>query len=128
MYSSPWYNSLTKPPFSPPDWIFTPTWIILYTAIFISLILYITKAAPNKKTGYLYFSAQMILNLLWSFVFFRIQNMALALIVIIFMAIFTFLTIKNFYIASKTSAILLVPYLLWIIFAAYLNAGYLLLN
>ena len=128
MYNSSWYNNLAKPAFAPPDWIFASVWGILYTTILVSFVLYMTKSAPNKKSGYIYFTAQLILNFIWSPVFFIMKNMALALLVIIFMIIFTFLTVKSFFKASKIAGILLLPYFLWICFAAYLNLGYLVLN
>ena len=128
MYNSSWYNSLLKPPFAPPDWLFAPAWIFLYITIFIALIFYILKSAPNKKSGYIYFAIQLILNFAWSPIFFGMQNMLLGLITVIFMIIFTILTVREFYKISKISALLLIPYLLWIIFAAYLNLGYLVLN
>ena len=128
MFNSLWYKNLIKPPFAPPDWVFAPAWAILYTTIFIALILYIRKPAENKKRGYVYFVIQLILNFAWSPVFFGMKNMALGLVVILLMVIFTFLTVKNFFRVSKIAGILLVPYLLWIIFATYLNIGYLVLN
>ena len=128
MFNSLWYKNLIKPPFAPPDWVFAPAWAILYTTIFIALILYIRKPAENKKRGYVYFAIQLVLNFAWSPVFFGMKNMALGLVVILLMVIFTFLTVKNFFRVSKIAGILLVPYLLWIIFATYLNIGYLVLN
>ncbi len=128
MYNSSWYNNLTKPVFAPPDWLFTPVWGMLYTAILGSFIFYMIKSAPNKKAGYIYFAAQLVLNFIWSPIFFIMKNMALALLVIIFMIIFTFLSVKSFFKVSKISGILLFPYFLWICFAAYLNLGYFILN
>lgn len=129
MYNSVWYNSLTKPVLSPPSYIFPPVWSVLYVTIFISLILFIiTKTKISKKNGYIYFFIQMILNLLWSPAFFIMQNIGLALFIVILLDIFVILTIKNFYKVSEISAYLLMPYLIWIIFATYLNASYLILN
>ena len=128
MYNSDWYNSLIKPSFAPPDWIFAPTWGFLYVTILISIILYSIKPAPNKKSGYIFFVLQLFFNFLWSPVFFGMQNMKLGLIIIILMIFFTILTVKAFIKISKESAILLIPYLLWIIFAACLNTGYIIKN
>ena len=128
MYNSRWYNNLIKPPFAPPDWIFAPVWAVLYTMIFISLILYVLKPVKGKKRGYSYFTIQILLNFAWSPIFFGMKNMFLALIIIIFMVIFTYLTLKTFYKVSKIAALLLIPYFLWIIFATYLNLGYLIKN
>ena len=128
MFKSVWYYNLTKPPLAPPDWIFPPVWSILYFSMLVALLLYLFKPTQNKKSGYIYFAVQLILNLLWAIVFFYLKNMFLALIVIILLDIFVILTIKSFYKISKISGLILMPYLLWILFATYLNIGYLVLN
>ena len=128
MFKSVWYYNLTKPPLAPPDWIFPPVWSILYFSMLVALLLYLFKPAQNKKSGYIYFAVQLILNLLWTPVFFYLQNIVLALIVIILLDIFVILTIKSFYKVSKISGLILIPYLIWILFATYLNIGYLVLN
>lgn len=129
MYNSIWFNSLTKPVFNPPAKIFSPVWTILYILIFISLALFIfAKSDFSKRKGYVLFAIQMLLNLLWSPVFFLMQNIGLALFIIILLDIFVLLTAKNFYKISKQAGILLFPYLLWISFATYLNIAYFVLN
>ena len=128
MFKSVWYYNLTKPPLAPPDWIFPPVWSILYFSMLVALLLYLFKPAQNKKSGYIYFAVQLILNLLWAIVFFYLKNMFLALIVIILLDIFVILTIKSFYKVSKISGLILIPYLIWTLFATYLNIGYLVLN
>ena len=128
MYNSEWYNSLTKPFLAPPDWIFQPMWLMLYTTILVSFLIYLFTKDYDKIRGYTYFAIQLILNFLWSTVFFGMKNISLALIVILLIIVFTILTIKEFYSVSKAAGVILIPYLIWIIFAAYLNGGYLLLN
>ena len=128
MFKSVWYYNLTKPPLAPPEWIFLAVWSILYFSMLVALLLYLFKPAQNKKSGYIYFAVQLILNLLWTPAFFYLQNIILALIVIILLDIFVILTIKSFYKVSKISGLILMPYLLWILFATYLNIGYLVLN
>ena len=128
MFKSVWYYNLLKPLVTPPDWIFPFVWSFLYFSMLVALLLYIFKPAENKKSGYIYFAVQLAFNLLWSPAFFHLKNIALALIVIIFIDIFTILTIKSFYQVSKNSALILIPYLIWILFATYLNIGYLVLN
>ena len=129
MYNSLWYQNLNKPFLNPPSWVFPPVWLVLYTSIVISLLIYIfTKSENNKTNGYIYFSAQMILNIIWSPAFFYSKNIALALVIVVLMVIFTILTIKEFYKVSKISSLILIPYLLWILFATYLNTAYLILN
>ena len=128
MFKSVWYYNLTKPPLAPPNWIFPPVWSILYLSMLVALLLYLFEPAQNKKSGYIYFIAPLFLNLLWDPVFFYLKNMFLALIVIILLDIFVILTIKSFYKVSKISGLILIPYLIWILFATYLNIGYLILN
>lgn len=128
MYKSDWYYNLLKPYFTPPDSMFPPVWSVLYITIFVALLLYIHKKGENKKIGYAYFISQLILNLLWTPSFFYFKNIKLALIVIIFLDIFVLLTIKKFYSVSKLSGLILIGYFVWILFATYLNIGYLILN
>ena len=128
MYNSDWYLNLTKPPLAPPDSIFTPVWAVLYFTMLCSLCLYFYTKNENKTNGYVFFAWQFVLNILWSPVFFLMKNMHLALVIVILMAIFTFLTIKEFCKTSKIAGLILIPYLIWILFAAYLNLGYIILN
>lgn len=128
MFNSIWYENLTRPFLSPPRWVFAPVWGFLYLTIFISFILYFLKKDKNKLKGYIYFSIQIILNLLWTPAFFGAKNILLALIIIILLDIFLILTIKNFYPVSKIASILLIPYLIWTLFATYLNFSYFILN
>lgn len=123
------YQELIQPPLSPPAWVFTPVWALLYITILVSLILYIIKpTAQNKMSGYLWFGYQLLLNILWTPAFFILKNLWLALIIIIMLDIAVFFTIKNFYSISKIAARLLIPYFIWILFATYLNAAFVILN
>lgn len=124
-----WFDSLNKPFLSPPDWLFTPVWLVLYIMIFASLILFwgdgITK---EKRLPLVFFIIQLALNWLWVPIFFGMQNIIGGFIIIVIMYIFLWLTIITFFKYSKVASLLLLPYLLWISFAAYLNFGYLVLN
>lgn len=129
MYNSFWYNNLARPFLSPPAYIFTPVWIVLYLTMALALILYIREFSIKEKSwGYIFFAVQLVLNLLWSPVFFGLQNIALALVVLVFLDMFVLLTIKTFYSISKISGLIIVPYFIWLLFATYLNIGYLFLN
>lgn len=128
MFNSLWYNSLTKPFLSPPNWVFAPVWSVLYLTIFISLILFSIKPSDGKGLGYTYFTIQILLNFAWSPVFFGAQNIALALVVVLLLDIFILLTILEFYSISKIAGLILIPYFLWSLFATYLNFAYLVLN
>lgn len=128
MFDSSWFRSLIRPELAPPDWLFAPVWIVLYITIFVSFVLYCLKKVQDKKTGYLFFCVQLLLNLTWTPVFFVLKNIMLAFIIIILLDIFVYLTIQKFYSISKLAGILLIPYLLWVLFATYLNGAYLVLN
>lgn len=128
MFNSAWYKNLIKPEFSPPDWVFAPVWIVLYILIFISLALYINSDCTNKKPGYIFFIVQMCLNFLWPFAFFGLKSISSGLIVIVILDIFLFLTVIKFFQISKPAGIILIPYLLWVLFATYSNIEYLILN
>ncbi len=129
---SSWYSTLNKPSFVPPSWLFAPAWTLLYILMGISLYL-IWNSKPSakqnlKKTSYYLWGAQLILNSLWSILFFGLQNPLLGLIEIIILWITILLTIINFYKHSKKAAYLLIPYILWVTFASALNLGIFLLN
>lgn len=129
MFNLVWYRNLVRPPLTPPSWVFSPAWILLYSLIFASLLIYTLKCTrKNKMQGYIYFVAQMIFNILWSPAFFVFHNIGLALIIIVILDVLVCLNIKYFFKVSKISAILLIPYLLWTVYATYLNLGFYLLN
>lgn len=124
-----WYDMLIKPPLTPPAWLFSPVWVFLYVLIVISFILFALKITPqDKNKGFLFFWLQVLFNLLWTPAFFMLKSTVLGLFVIIILDILVFMTFKEFYKISKISAWLLVPYMLWIIFATYLNIGFVVLN
>ena len=129
MYNSIWYDSLTKPFLQPPAWVFPPVWIILYGTIFVSLILYsITITAQNKTNGYILFIIHMIFNLLWSPVFFYLNRPDISLFIIAILIFTAVLIIIKFFRVSKISSVILIPYFLWLLFAAYLNIQICILN
>ncbi len=129
MQNMNWYDSLNKPFLNPPDWIFTPVWIILYIMIAFSFLLFLRGGITKEKQLPLtFFIIQLALNLTWPIVFFIMQNIILAFIVLIFMYLFLLLTMITFFKHSKLSTLLLIPYLFWISFAGYLNFSFLVLN
>ena len=114
-----WYLTLVKPSFNPPSWVFSPVWITLFVLMGISLYL-IWEAKDNKKTMILFY-VQLVLNILWSIMFFGLKNPLLAFIEIIILWIFILMTIIYSYRISRPAAYLLAPYILWVTFAAVLN-------
>lgn len=129
MMNMTWYETLNKPELTPPPRIFTQVWIVLYIMMAISLLLFLkSETNRNKKAAFILFVLQLILNFGWIRAFFQMQNIRIAMIMVSLMGIFVFATIIAFYKHSKLAATLLIPYLLWIIFAIYLNFNFLILN
>lgn len=118
-----WYATLNKPAFSPPNWIFGPVWTVLYVLMGISLYLVWTK----KKVPSVFW-IQLILNALWSIIFFGMTNPILALVDIAVLWIAIVLTIKAFSKINKLAGNLLIPYLIWVSFASILNLAIVMLN
>lgn len=118
-----WYASLARPEFSPPNWIFAPVWTTLFALMGIAAFLVWRKGLHRKdvKVALGFFLGQLVLNSLWSIIFFGFQNPGAALIEIIFLWLAILVTIINFAKISKPAAWLLLPYILWVSFAAYLN-------
>jgi len=118
-----WYVTLQKPSFTPPGWFIGTVWIILYTLMGISLYLVWNKGLRNKrvKNSLYLFGLQLILNAVWSFLFFGLRSPFLGLIEIVFLWVFIVLTILKFYKISRTAAWLLVPYIIWVSVALMLN-------
>ena len=122
-----WYASLTKPGFSPPNWIFAPVWTILFALMGVSLYL-LWEKRKKAKTALIFFAIQLVLNMLWSILFFGLKNPLLALIEIVVLWIFILLTTINSWKISKLAGKLFIPYLLWVSFASFLNLQIVLLN
>lgn len=117
-----WYAGLVKPWFSPPAWIFAPVWTILYAMMGGAIYLVIRNGVNSKNLkGFYLFGAQLSLNILWSLIFFGLKNPFASFIEILFLEASIILTAVEFYKVDKTAAYLLVPYILWVAFAAVLN-------
>ncbi len=125
-----WYTTLNKPSFAPPNYLFAPVWTTLYILMGIALYIFWTKPDVEhwKNKGLTIFGVQLLLNFLWSFLFFEFKVMGIALVEIIIMWIAIFLTILVFSRISKLAAWLLVPYIAWVSFASILNYYYWSLN
>src|ERR1035437_4072310 len=124
-----WYMTLQKAPFNPPSWIFGPVWTALYFIMAVALFLVLQKKLKKQRNFLIIlFSVQLILNFFWSVIFFGLHLPLAAFIEIIFLWISIALLIVDFWKYSKTAAILLFPYLLWVSFASILNLSVALLN
>lgn len=125
-----WYENLKRPAGTPPNWVFGPVWTVLYALIGASfaLIWHHFPGEIGRSRATVFFVLQLLLNLAWTPVFFGAHEMTFALVVIIVLWLAIALTIRAFSRLSKPAAWLLTPYLLWVTYATYLNAGFALLN
>lgn len=123
-----WYAFLAKPPFLPPNWVFAPVWTVLYILMGISLYLIISAKPKNATKLYWLFGAQLVVNAVWSFVFFEFHLLWAGVVVILALLGLVLFVIREFLRVSKVAAYLLVPYVLWLCFATYLNVGVASLN
>jgi tryptophan-rich sensory protein len=120
-----WYPTLRKPSFNPPSWIFGPVWSTLYLLMGIAHYLVVREQADPRlaRQAHIFYGLQLALNTLWSLIFFGRRSPLAALIEIVFLWIAIVLTIVTFARISPKAALLLMPYLLWVSFAALLNGA-----
>ncbi len=124
------YSKITSPTWAPPAWIFPVVWTILYVLMGLSLyIVWNSNASKRDKyIAFVIFALQLFLNFLWSPIFFNTQWFLAAFVLLVVLWLFVILMILSFNKISKTSAVLQIPYLLWLTFAGYLNLAIYLLN
>jgi tryptophan-rich sensory protein len=119
---SGWYASLEKPSFNPPNWIFSPVWIFLYLLMGVTLyILWQNLPRAKAKIALLFFAVQLLLNILWSVMFFGLKMPMVAFLEILLLWIFILLTMIASSRVSRATVFLLLPYIFWVSFAAVLN-------
>lgn len=125
-----WYDGLVKPPGTPPNWIFGPVWTLLYAAMGVALarVIHFAPRSARKRRALVCFGIQLFLNLVWTPVFFGAHQPGAALVVIAALLASIVLTIRAFLTLDRPAAWLLAPYFLWVAYASYLNAGFLVLN
>jgi len=123
------YTSFVKPPLSPPGWLFGVIWPVLYLLMSIAAyIIYQTPQILERKEATTFYWIQLFVNFLWPIVFFRFEWYWIAVGVIILLDILVSITTLRFYKINKAAGYLMIPYLLWILFATYLNIGIAVLN
>lgn len=124
-----WINTLNKPELMPPSYVFGIVWPILYFMMALSLAFFIRNGIKRSDSFALFFFVlQLVLNLSWTPIFFVQHKILFALWVILVMILVVLVTMILFYKKSKTAGLLLVPYFLWLLFAAYLNSEFVRLN
>jgi tryptophan-rich sensory protein len=124
------YPGLQSPPFAPPGWLFPVVWTILYTLMGISSYLVYTSDAPKEQISIALtlYGVQLAVNFFWSIIFFNLRAYLFAFFWLVLLWVLIILTIVSFWRISKTAGILMLPYLLWVTFAGYLNLAIYLLN
>ncbi|MBF4475918.1 TspO/MBR family protein [Methanobacterium formicicum] len=125
-----WYVNVIKPTWAPPNWLFGVVWTILYILIGTSLFMVWRKGLETKpaKIALAVFAVQLGLNLLWSLVFFGLHSILGGLVIIILMWLAILVNIILFYRISKWAGLILLPYIVWVTIATYLNYSIYLLN
>jgi tryptophan-rich sensory protein len=124
-----WYALLNKPSFSPPNWLFGPVWTILYVMMGTAMGLFVsTKTKFRKQRASGFFVIQLLLNFLWSVVFFGLRQPLWALGEIVMLWIAIVLCIQSFWKVNRIAGYLMLPYLLWVSFASILNFAIVVLN
>ena len=122
------YSILDKPAFSPPGFIFPIVWTILYILMGISSYIVYSSNSPNKPKALLIYGIQLFFNFCWSIIFFGLDLYLFAFIWLIALIFIIIIMIRQFHIISPLAAYLQIPYLIWCIFAAYLNFSIFILN
>jgi benzodiazapine receptor len=125
-----WYAAIEKPAFTPPSWLFAPAWITLYILMAIAAFLVWRKGFAHEgvKCALIVFLVQLVLNALWSLVFFGLQSPLYGMVVILALWIAILLTIIKLFKLSTAAGWLMLPYILWVSFASVLNISIWVLN
>ncbi len=125
-----WYATIVRPSIAPPNWVFAPVWTTLFALMGIAAFLIWKKGLDRKdvRIALWIFAGQLVLNTLWSIIFFGLQSPGAAFIEIIFLWLAILASMITFCKISRAAAYLLIPYILWVSFAAYLNYAIWMLN
>lgn len=125
-----WYATLAKPSWAPPNWLFGPVWTTLYVLMGIALYLVWREGLHRRDVQFaiLIFAVQLVLNLSWSIVFFGYHALFGSFVLVMILWLSILANIIAFYVISKPAGLLLVPYILWVSIASYLNYTIYLLN
>lgn len=120
-----WYPRLQKPPWTPPSWIFAPVWTTLYALMGVASWMVWKEGwdRPKVRTAEALFAGQLLLNALWTPLFFGLKAFVVALAILVALWVSIVATIVQFYRIRPAAGLLLIPYLLWVSYASTLNAG-----
>ena len=126
-FKEPWYSELIKSNYNPPDWVFAPVWTTLYLMMTLAIWFFWHSKNRDMNTIYIYF-IHIVFNTTWSIVFFGLHQILFALIVLLILIFLIVILIIRFKRVNLVSYYLMIPYLLWCIFALVLNVSLLILN
>ena len=126
-FKEPWYSGLIKSSYNPPDWIFAPVWTTLYLMMTMAFWFFWHNKKRDINTVYIYF-IHIVFNTTWSIVFFGLHQIFLAFIVLIVLICLIIVLIIRFKRVTFVSYYLMIPYLLWCLYALFLNYNLLILN
>ena len=123
------YQTLIKPSMNPPDWVFAPTWITLYVMMAVAgWRVWLRPENSLRRMAMVAFAIQLMLNLIWSFIFFGAKSPGFAAIEIVLLWISILITLLLFWRIDRFAGWMMCPYVLWVSFAIYLNISIVLLN
>lgn len=126
--TAPLYERLTPPPLSPPGWVFPVVWTVLYILMGIAAGLVARSEDVDSARGMTLYYIQLALNVLWPLIFFRFEWVTVAAVWLFLLTLAVFATQRQFRVIHPAAGWLLLPYLLWCLFALYLNIGFAVLN
>ena len=126
-FKEPWYSELIKSNYNPPDWIFAPVWTALYLMMTLAIWFFWHSKNRDMNTIYIYF-IHIVFNTTWSIVFFGLHQILFALIVLLVLIFLIIILIIRFKRVNLVSYYLMIPYLLWTLYALFLNFNLLILN
>lgn len=129
MHAGDVYSSLLLPPFAPPASLFSPVWTVLYLLAGLAFyrILLLPPSAARRKALF-YYALQLIFNAVWPLLFFTLGLRLAALLDLVILLVYTALAARNFHRLDKAAGLLMLPYVLWLVFAVLLNGGVVWLN
>ena len=122
------YAALNQPPLAPPGWLFPVVWTVLFVLMGIAAALVWKSDAPTRSDALVIYGTQLVVNFLWSIFYFNFNARLLAFFWLIFLLLLVILMTSKFAKISPTAAKLQIPYILWLLFAGYLNLATYLLN
>ena len=126
--SMEFYQSLKQPPLSPPGWVFPLAWTILYSLMGVAAYLVWMRDSTGRNGALFFYGLLLIFNFVWPLLFFNARAYLASLIWLLLLWVLILITTARFFQETKAAGWLMIPYLLWVAFAGYLNAGVWLLN